>query len=123
MIVMDGYAESNIKDHERMRHTNGKVCGDVMVRLDTLNKYNQSNFLTNNTNKSRIVELLAARLAEDGHSVRKCPGDADITIAKEALRLSSEGNNVQVVCTDTDVVCMLVYHVSKRVDDTSGQVV
>ena len=123
MIVMDGYAESNIKDHERMRRTNGKVCGDVMVRLDTLNKYNQSNFLTNNTNKSRIVELLTARLAEDGHIVRKCPGDADITIAKEALRLSSEGNNVQVGSTDTDVVCMLVYHVSKRVDDTSGQVV
>ncbi|KAK6179514.1 hypothetical protein SNE40_011849 [Patella caerulea] len=70
MIVMDGYVEFNIKDHERLRRINGKVCGDVMVRLDTLNKYHQSNFLSNNTNKSRIVELLAARLSEDGHIVR-----------------------------------------------------
>ena len=51
MIVMDWYAESNIKDHERMRRTNGKVCEDVKVRLDPLHKYNQSNLLTNNTNK------------------------------------------------------------------------
>ncbi|KAK6168833.1 hypothetical protein SNE40_020007 [Patella caerulea] len=123
MIVMDGYVESNIKDHERLRRINGKVCGDVMVRLDTLNKYHQSNFLSNNTNKSRIVELLAARLSEDGHIVRKCSGDADITIANDALRLSSKGNNVQVVCNDTDVVCMLVYHVFQRGDNASGQIV
>ena len=76
-----------------------------------MNKYVRDKFFLNTANKARFVGLLADRLRRDGHTVTiLCSGDADITIVNAAQQLYAENGSVDVVCTDTDILCMLVHH-------------
>ena len=121
-VIFDGYGEANIKDHEHQRRSCGKFCTDVHLRIDTLNKFDQAKFLANEKNKSQFVSILGRYLQEDGHTVISCRGDADTVIAKRALVLAAEGVDVDVVCTDTDVLCLLVYHLHQTQDQAHGNI-
>ena len=119
-MIFDGYSTS-IKDHEHTRRSEGKTHCNVLVQLDTVNKYDRDKFFLNTENKARFIGLLADRLRRDGHTVTT-QDDADITIVKAAQQVYAENGSVDVVCTDTDILCMLVHHFQTGVR-TSGSIV
>ena len=107
-VVFDGH-ELNIKDHERLRRCLVPVVVDFHLCPDTVIKLDHAKFLANEKNNFQLVNLLLCRLEEDGHTVILCRGDADITIVKEALVISSDVRNLGLICScDTDILCMLI---------------
>lgn len=79
----------------------------------------QEKFLSNETNKTNIITLIAKYLEEDGQTVIKCGGDADTTIVSEAIKLAfpKRETPVMVVADDTDIAVMLLYHWSGEFSD------
>ena len=73
--------------------------------------FTQDRFLSNTENKSGLIAFLSLCLKRRGFIVISCPGDADPTIVKNALRYAKRNSGaVIVVADDTDVVVMLVHH-------------
>jgi len=102
-VIFDGYSTS-IKDHEHTRRSEGKTHCNVLVQLDTVNKYDRDKFFLNTENKARFIGLLADRLRRDGHTVTTCPGDADVHhYCQGGSAFNAENGSVDVVCTDTDI--------------------
>ena len=120
-IIFDGYGEENIKDHEHRRRRSDKICCDVHLRPDSINKFDQTKFLANETNKMQLVNLLSSRLQQDGHLVLVSRGDADTMIASQALHLAKE-DDVDVICSDTDVLCLLVQHTVWKTENHRGKI-
>ena len=67
-------------------------------------------FLSNEGNKVQFISLLRQYLQCDGQAVYNSTGDADTMIVANALRIASEGNEINVVADDTDVLIMLMHH-------------
>ena len=70
-IVFDGYSHLSTKDHgHKRRERSHPPCPDVHVKKDTQLQYSQSLFLTNNSNKTQLINLLSVALKEAGHIVK-----------------------------------------------------
>ena len=50
-VIFDGYSTS-IKDHEHTRRSEGKPHCNVLVQLDTVNKYDRDKLFRNTENKA-----------------------------------------------------------------------
>ncbi|GFY00150.1 uncharacterized protein TNCV_1342471 [Trichonephila clavipes] len=68
-------------------------------------KIAQDKFLSNNKNKSRLIEILRIKLADNNIFTCQAESDADKLIADTAINL--ETNNVVIVSEDTDVLVIL----------------
>jgi len=110
-VIFDGYSTS-IKDHEHTRRSEGKTHCNVLVQLDTVNKYDRDKFLLNTENKARFIGLLADRLRRDGHTVTTCPSDADITIVKAAQQVYA-GMEVSMLCVRIRTFYACSYTISR----------
>ena len=66
--------------------------------------------MSNENNKSQFISLLSKYLRLDGYVVYTADGDADTMIVTCALQYASQGNDVNVVADDTDVLVLLMYH-------------
>ena len=109
-VVFDVYQEKTIKDHEHKRRSLlHQTCPDVVFDGSTDVLISQHIVLTNDRNKERFIELLATKLENDGHSVVRCPSDADTEIVGVALDSAGNGNTVTVVAEDTDIFVLLLY--------------
>ena len=71
--------------------------------------YKQSEFLSNNNNKTALIKALALKLRAIGHVVVECEGDANRTIAKKGIEVARERKSANVVADDTDILFMLVH--------------
>ena len=108
-IVFDGYRQGpSIKDHEHERRIK-KACGDVQLLESMEVHVNQEVFLSKEGNKVQFISL-RQYLQCDGQAVYNSTGDADTMIVVNALRIASEGNEVNVVADDTDVLKLLMHH-------------
>ena len=105
-IVFDGY-KSSTKDHEHQRR--GKRFPDIVVKAKTQVNCKQTDFLSNNSNKTAFIKLLSSRLRSSGHTVEVCEGDADRDIVMKGLELAENGKESTVVADDTDILIMLVF--------------
>jgi len=77
----------------------------------------QDDFLSRSENKAWFIELLSAHLTTYDNTLFNCKDDADTQIAKHALDVAKKGKNVNVVCDDTDVAILLLYHWNSNMAD------
>ena len=66
-------------------------------------------FLTRDRNKQGTVDLIAERLEESGCKVVKSEGDADVSIAKAAVRHSQQ-KSTTLIREGTDLLILLCYY-------------
>ena len=113
-IVFDGY-KSSIKDHEHQRRRETFANNVFKPRSEVNCK--QSEFLSNNDNKTALIKALALKLRAKGHVVVECEGDADRTIAMKGIEVPRERKFATVIADDTDILVMLVHMWDQTMDD------
>lgn len=109
-VVFDGTLHST-KDHEHVRRTK-HLCGNLTIKLDMIHLVGREKFLDNKLNKSWLIKFVSDKLDTHAINVIQCRDDADTDIVKETLSASRKGP-VEVRVEDTDVLAMLLYHVTE----------
>ena len=110
VVVFDSYNQHpSTKDITHLRRSRGIHATEVFFDIDTPFKTKKDTLLTNDSNKQRFINLLAQALEQAGCEVLHAEGDADLTIVKKAVSLSSQGE-VSVVGSDTDLLVLLCHH-------------
>jgi len=120
VIVFDGYEDvPSTKDHEHKRRQS-KVCKVApTVNLEETKQiiFDQEQFLANSDNKAALIDMLVKAFCSAGIKTSQSVGDADVDIVSAAVELALSGQTVTVFCDDTDVLSMLVYHLSAHMSD------
>ena len=114
-IIFDGY-ESSTKDQEHERRTKNSFI-EIVFQLQNEVHCKQAEFLSNEKNKTRLIENLSTMLRGCGHTVNICTGDADLTIVECALQLAEDGLHTTVVADDTDILVLLLNMWTPRMSD------
>ena len=97
-MLFDGYKKDGIKAAERNRRALKNICIDIEFDENMPLKIAQDKFLTNNKNKSRLIEMLRMKLADNNIFTCQAESDADKLIVDTAISLESK--NVVVVSED-----------------------
>ena len=109
--MFDGYRHLSTKDHKhKRRERSHPPCPDVQVKKDTQLQHSQSLFLTKNSNKTQLINLLSVALKEAGHIVKTSHDDADTFIVSTALDFAIEKMPLLVIAAHTNVLIMLLYY-------------
>ena len=77
--------------------------------------FSKDKFLSNDTNKQNIINLIGKILQIAGYNVVFSQEDADVDIVLAAIK-ESHYQNVTVVGEDTDLLILLMYYYSKQSD-------
>lgn len=98
VIVFDGYQNTNIstKRMERQRRNTKKKCADIMFDKNTLVSTSQEKFLSNESNRMQLIDMLQKTLTESGYRVEQALDDADNLVVDTALSIFSKDQNVVV---------------------------
>ena len=67
----------------------------------------QAEFLSNNNNKTPLIESLVNAMRTKGHDCITCD-DADKAIVSKGLEMASQGNHTTIVADDTDKLVLLL---------------
>ena len=68
-VIFDGYNKNTTKAIEHMRRSGGGgKCPDVNVQFHHKVPYTQDMFLTNDSNKTQLISLIASKLKDDGQN-------------------------------------------------------
>ena len=76
------------------------------ILLVTLKK---DEFLSNQVNRQKFINLLSENLEHAGYSTRHAKGDADVMIVDTAISKARDQTTV-LIGEDTDLPVMLLYH-------------
>ena len=108
-IVFDGYVQGpSIKDSEHQRRVR-KACADIQLS-ECMDAYLNQETFSNRWNKAQFISLLSRYLVSDAQIVYNSTGDADTLIASCVLQIALEGQEVNVIADDTDVLILLIHH-------------
>ncbi|GBM32580.1 hypothetical protein AVEN_195543-1 [Araneus ventricosus] len=106
-IVSDGYPEDTTKSTklvERIRRTKKYIAGYVMFDESMSPTMLQDNFLSNDKNKRRLINMLCVKFQKEGIFVKQVEEDSDYLIIKSALEIEKRSQCAVVVCED---ICLL----------------
>ncbi|KAJ8876287.1 hypothetical protein PR048_024197 [Dryococelus australis] len=84
--------------------------------LSPSTKDHQQDFLSNSTNKSRLIELLKVHVESSGFRVRQAPKDFCVMIIATVVSLIDSGLQSVIVGYDTDLLVLLIA-LSKKDND------
>jgi len=87
-----------------------KSAPDIVFTTSSPIFSNQEAFLANEKNKKAFVDLLITKLRSHGLTVRQANDDADTVALSVTIELASNGTDVTVVASDTDIFVLLLYH-------------
>ena len=107
VVVFDRYASSTKDATHKSR--SAKVSQVVQIHDDNLCPCDRTEFLSSYVNKKSFIDCLGKKSEENGFQVVYCPGNADTTIIKTALNVVDRP--VTILADDTDILCLLLYHV------------
>ena len=93
--------------------------GDAMCTLLSASLLRQSSqarreFLSRDTNKQRLVQMISDQLRERDCIVVNAHGDADVDIVKTAVETSLQ-HTTTVIGEDTDLLVLLLYYAQGEV--------
>ena len=115
VIVFEGYLNGpSCKDHEHQRRAGkaSKMSSDILVDDSKPVVVDQQAFLANENNKNSFIQLLRSHFASSSIETHQSDGDADTDIVYAALTLGARNEQVGVVANDTDILVLLVHHVT-----------
>lgn len=107
-VVFDGYGTLSTKIAEQKRRAAKTPSADIIFTESMTTTTTQEQFLTNENNKSRLIEAVSKHLYNAGINVEQAPADADTLIVSTALKLADGEHTITVVGTDTDLLVMMV---------------
>jgi len=109
-IVFDGYENNakSIKSSERQRRRLHKKCSDVFFESHMIVPVSKENFLSNDKNKMRFIELLKIKLIHHRFIVKIANDDADTLIVILLINVSSYHPKSILVGEDIDLLVLLI---------------
>ena len=117
VIIFDGYLNGpSTKDHEHSRRST-KSSANIIFEPAMKPTTDLQSFFANMHNKKHFISVLKMYLENADLRVKQAESDADTLIASNALRFASEKEPVTVICDDTDVLVLLVYHFKPDMSD------
>ena len=110
IIVFDGYADApSTKDMAHVKRCGATHTPTVVLTDQTVLSKKREIFLSNPKNKQEFINNLGFHLTKANYKVVHADGDADSLIVKTAIE-EVHTKATTVICEDTDVLCMLLYH-------------
>ncbi|KAJ8669140.1 hypothetical protein QAD02_000399 [Eretmocerus hayati] len=110
-VVFDGYPDdrsNSTKSYQRFqRH---RVIGlEIKLQPDTPIKSKQKDFLSNEENEKRLIQMLCQELQNQNIKAKIAEEDADLLIVKTgmATAVARPNNNVDVVGEDVDLLVIM----------------
>jgi len=84
VIIFDGYGnDPSTKDHEHLRRSlKSKGCPDIKVSPEIKVTVAQNRFLSNDSNKMKLIALITTSLEADGCIIKQATDDADAMIVR-----------------------------------------
>nr|CAH7731432.1 unnamed protein product [Callosobruchus chinensis] len=102
------------KSHSIAKHVDYKVMSAVRLRRakklnspDTLYTTTQEQFLNNEKNKARLIDLIKVAFSSSGISVKQADGDANLLIVQTVLDISTNQEPAVIVVEDFDLLVIL----------------
>lgn len=111
IVVFDGYSNSknSTKTAEQERRYRLKKSVDIHLNRDTEITVNQEQFLSNQNNKDRLINMLKSDLQKNGIQIQQASDDADVLIVNTAIeQLMGGASNVAVIGEDVDLAVLLL---------------
>ncbi|OWF41289.1 hypothetical protein KP79_PYT25062 [Mizuhopecten yessoensis] len=106
--VFDGYQGGpSIKDATHLRRSGGCLGLTVNFAEDMVIKSKKDEFLANEVNKQRFINLLSSKLEMHGCTVTDARGDADLLIVTTAVEAAKFKDRV-LVGDDKDLLILLI---------------
>ena len=116
-VVLDGYnGGPSFKDITHHRRLGQKVHPVVSFSAKTELAGKREDFLSRNSNKQGLIDLISCELKKGGCQVINSPGDADVDIAKAAVE-ASHHHSTTLIGEDTDPLILLLYYVQSEGKD------
>ena len=110
VIVFDGYTSGpSTKDGTHQRRLGTRQGRAVNFQTQMSLKIKKEEFLSNDENKQRFINLLGDSLEAAGCEVHHAKDDADLLIVQTAIKVALQ-RNVILVGDDTDLLVLLCYH-------------
>ena len=108
-VVFDGYNPSTKDVTRDSRYRSATLVVDVSI--NNCSPTDSSEFLSSISNKKSLISFLGNKMENEGIKVVFCDTDADTTIVKKAI--CSDGESVNVLADDTDILCLLLHHTTR----------
>ncbi|GBM55398.1 hypothetical protein AVEN_98748-1 [Araneus ventricosus] len=110
-VVFDGYPsdvnENSAKSAERIRRANLHSSHEIIFNEVTCPETSQEQFLANERNKVRFIDLLKKFLQKANVTVKQAVEDADLLIVETAVSVKSQYDNIFVVGEGIDLSVLL----------------
>ena len=97
IIVFDGYLEElSTKDSAHQRRTGCRTGLNVDFTSDMVMKSKKEEFLSNKTNKQKVITLLSDCLDQAGCETHHALGDADVLILQTAIQSAMQCQTILI---------------------------
>ncbi|GBL91465.1 hypothetical protein AVEN_136948-1 [Araneus ventricosus] len=110
-VVFDGYPSdvngNSAKSAERIRRANLHSSHEIIFNEATCPETSQEQFLANERNKVRFIDLLKKFLQKANVTVKQAVKDADVLIVETAVSVKSQYDNIFVVGEGIDLLVLL----------------
>lgn len=110
-IVFDGYPEEaamrNTKSAERFRRSGKHSSATVLFSETMTATMPKEQFLSNDSNKKRLISILVDKLEQVGYRVMQATEDADTLIVNTAIQMTEMFSTVVIIGEDTDLLVLL----------------
>ncbi|GBN08120.1 hypothetical protein AVEN_16153-1 [Araneus ventricosus] len=110
-VVFDGYPSDvngkSTKSAERIRRANLHSSHEIIFNEATCPEISQEQFLANERNKVRFIDLLKKFLQKANVTVKQAVEDADVLIVETAVSVKSQYDNIFVVGENIDFSVLL----------------
>lgn len=111
VVVFDGYPHNAdgkyTKSAERLRRMRVNCAPEVTCDVNMPYTLSQEKFLSNEKNKSHLIEMLSAKMRNEGFIVKQALEDADYLIVDTARSLCDAHTAVFIVGEDVDLLVIL----------------
>lgn len=117
-IVFDGYTSdltiAGTKSAERIRRKRKQQCPDFAFDVTTVPTISQEQFLSNENNKEKFVNMLRIFFARSAIEVEQAIEDADVLIVNTALEKLTICDSVEIIGEDIDLLVLLTALAPKK---------
>ncbi|KMQ84206.1 hypothetical protein RF55_18200 [Lasius niger] len=111
VVIFDGYptdaAGKSTKSSERLRRSKTQTSADIHFEESMVATVSQETFLSNETNKIRLISMLKKKFEDSNFTVKQATEDADTLIVNTAISMSSSFDSVFIIGEDIDLLVLL----------------